>query len=107
MFNVKNVTPPPFPAQVGFIGDYADYNGGIADSIEAQQAPWAQESVEYVRVGWSDVQTGPDSFDTSVVEHALANLTARGKQAILRIYIHDMHVWETKQKRLKYNVSPS
>ena len=55
---------------------------------------WAREaeSIEVVRMGWNSVCTGPKTVDTARLERTLANVAARGKQAVLRVFGYDWDV---------------
>ena len=76
--------PPPTHTQTGFFGDYT--------RTAANDLPWVDESVELLRLGWSDILVDPNTLDFSAIDSALQRLAKNKKQAILSVYIQNSHV---------------
>eukprot|EP00754_Rhynchopus_humris_P041787 Rhum_TRINITY_DN25325_c0_g1::Rhum_TRINITY_DN25325_c0_g1_i1::g.181857::m.181857 len=69
--------------QTGFFGDYT--------RTSANDLPWVDESVELLRLGWSDILVAADTLDFSAIDSALQRLASKKKQAILSVYIQNSH----------------
>ena len=78
--------------QVGLVTLHAEYNSGTSvwPKMFGTLPSWAasSEGVEVVQLDWAQVRPTPTTFGVPLVERTLANLAARGRQAVLRIVSH-------------------